>query len=61
MVVLLTFFCMVSMVLVLWAVAAIIGNGCEIQGKNYAARLQGSKMPIGFHYRNLILGIYLLL
>ena len=52
--VLLTFFCMVSMVLVVWEVAAILGNGCEIQGQNYVAWLQGSKMPVGLHYKNLI-------
>ena len=44
----------VSMVLVLWEVAAILGNGCGIQGQNYVAWLQGSKMPVGFHYKNLI-------
>ena len=53
MVVLLTFFCMVSMVEVLWEVAAIPGNRCGIQGQNYVTWLQGTKMPIGFHYRNL--------
>ena len=42
--------CMVSMVLVLWEVAAILGNGCGIQGQNYVAWLQGSKTPVGFHY-----------
>ena len=50
MMVLLLFFCMVSMVLVLWEVAAILGNGCGIQGQNYVAWLQGSKIPVGFHY-----------
>ena len=25
---------------------------------NYIAWLQGSKIPVGFHYRNLMLGIY---
>ena len=49
---------MVSMVLVLWEVAAILGNGCRIQGQNYVAWLQRSKMQVGFHYSNLILGIY---
>ena len=47
-------FCMVSMVLVLWEVAAILGNGCGIQGQNYVVWLQGSKMPVGFHYKKLI-------
>ena len=44
------FFCMVSMVIVLWQVNAILG------GKNYVAWFQRSEMPVGFHYRNLILG-----
>ena len=38
-------------------VSAILGNGRGIQGQNYVAWLQGSKMPVGFRYRNLILGI----
>ena len=45
------------MVLVLWAVKAILGNGYGIQGQNYVALLQGSEMTAGFHFRNLILGI----
>ena len=45
------------MVLVLWAVNAILGNGYGIQGQNYVALLQGSEMTAGFHFRNLILGI----
>ena len=45
---------MVIMVLVLWKVAAILGNGCGIQGQNDVKWLQGSKMPVGFHYKNLI-------
>ena len=58
MVVLLMFFCMVIvLVIVLWEVNAILGNGCEIQRQNYVAWLQGSEMPVGFHYRNLILGV----
>ena len=40
------------MVIVLWQVNAILGNGCGIQGQNYV------EMKIGFHYRNFILGIY---
>ena len=35
-------FCMVSMVLVLREVAAILENGCGIQGQNYVAWLQES-------------------
>ena len=38
-------------------VAAILGNGCGIQGQNYIAWLQGSKMLVGFYYRKLIEGI----
>ena len=45
---------MVSMVLVMWEGAAILGNSCGIQGQNYVAWLQESKMPVGFHYKNLI-------
>ena len=44
---------MVNMVLVLWEVAAILGNGFGIQGQNYVAWLQVSKMPVGFRYKNL--------
>ena len=58
MVILLTFHSrMTSMVLVLWEVDAILGNGYGIQGQNYVALLQRSEMPPGFHPRNLILGI----
>ena len=32
------FFCMVSMVLILWKVASILGNGYGIQAQNYVAR-----------------------
>ena len=46
-----------SMVIVLWEVTAILGNGCGIQGQKYVAWLQGSEMPVGFHDRNLISGI----
>ena len=46
-----------SMVLVLWEVDVILGNGCRIQGQSHVAWLQGSEMPVGFHYMNLILGI----
>ena len=48
---------MVSMVIVLWEVTAILGNGCGIQGQKYVAWLQGSEIPVEFHYRNLISGI----
>ena len=54
MVVLLTVYCMGSMVLVLWEPTAFLGNGRGIKGQNYVVWLQGSKIPIGFHYRNLI-------
>ena len=49
--------CITSMVLVLWEVDAILENGYGIQGQNYVVFLQGSGMPAGFHFRNLILGI----
>ena len=52
------FFYMVSLVIVLWEVIAVLGNGCGIQRQKYVAWLQGSEMPVGFHYRNLILDIY---
>ena len=48
---------MMSMVLVLWEVAAIFGNRYVIQGQNYVALFQGNEMPATFHNRNLILGI----
>ena len=57
MVVLLTFFCMMSIILLQWEVAANAGNRCEIQGQNYVPKLQGSETPTEFYYRNLILGI----
>ena len=47
-------FCMVSMVLVLWEIAAILGNGCGIERQNYFPWLQGSKIPVGFQHKNLI-------
>ena len=49
--------CIVSIVLVLWGVDAILGNAYGIQGQNYFALLQESKMSEGFHYKNMILGI----
>ena len=30
-----------------WEVDAIQGNGCGVQGQNYVASLQGSKMSVG--------------
>ena len=49
------FFCMVSLVIVLFKVTVILGNGCGIQGKKCVAWLQGSEIPVGSYYRNLIL------
>ena len=46
-----------GMVIVLWKVTAILGNGSGMQGQKYIAWLQGSEIPVGFHYRNLISGI----
>ena len=37
----------VFLVLLKQEVAAILGNGCEVQGQNYVAWLQGSKMLVG--------------
>ena len=52
MIVLLTFFSrMVSMVLVLWGVGTILGNGYEIQGRNYVALLQGSEISTEYQSR----------
>ena len=48
---------MVSMVIVLWEVTGILGNGCGMQEQKYVAWLQGSEIPVEFHYRNLISGI----
>ena len=56
MVVLLAFFAH-GVILVLWGVGAILGNGYGIQRQNYVALLLGSEISAGFHYRNLILGI----
>ena len=42
------------MVIVLWEVTVILWNGCGIQEQKYVAWLQGSEIPIGFHYKNLI-------
>ena len=51
------FLCMVSMVLVLWGIGAILGNGYRIQWQNYVALLQGSEIMAEFHYKNWILDI----
>ena len=54
-----------GMVLVLWwwggggGGSAILGNGYGVQGQNYVVLLQGSEVPAGFHYRNLILAMFL--
>ena len=48
---------MVSMALDPWGFGAILGNRYGIQGENYVALLQGSKITEGFHYRNWILDI----
>ena len=48
---------MVSVVLVLWGVAVILGNRYGISGHNFVGLLLGIEMSLGFHYRNLILGI----
>ena len=45
------------MVIVLWGVTAILGNVCGIPGQKYVVWLQGSEIPVEFHYRNLVLGI----
>ena len=37
----------VFLVLLKWKVAAILGNGCGVQGQNYVAWLQVSKMSVG--------------
>ena len=42
------------MILVLWEVAAILGNSRGIQGQNNIAWPEGSEIPVGFHYKNLI-------
>ena len=37
-----------AVVLLLQRVGAIVGNGCEVQGQNYAAMYQGSEKRAGF-------------
>ena len=56
MLVLLAFFTH-GMVLVLWRVGTILGNGNGIQEQNYVAMFQRSEMQAEFHYRDLIFGI----
>ena len=48
---------MMSMVLLLWGICTILGNGYGIHGQNYVALLQGIEMIARFHYKNLTLGI----
>ena len=60
MVVLLTFFGSGEHGFSARGVGAILRNGCGIQGQNYVTLLHGSKMTAGFHYRNWILCINLL-
>ena len=38
-------------------VAANLGNGYGIQGQNYIAWLQASKMLVEFYYRKLVEGV----
>ena len=45
------------MVLVLWGVAAVPGNGNGIQGQNHVVMCRRSKRSAEFHYGNLIFGI----
>ena len=47
---------MVSVVIVLSEVTAILEND-GIQGQKYVAWLQGSEIPVEFHYKNLISGM----
>ena len=37
----------VFLVLLKWEVAAILGNGCEIQEQNYVPWFKGSQMSVG--------------
>ena len=45
-------FFMHGMILVLWGVGVILGNGYRSREQNYIALLQGSEMSAGFHPRN---------
>ena len=49
---------MASIVLAPSEAGAIPENECGIQGQNRVTWIQGSKMSIGFHYRNYILGMW---
>ena len=44
-------------VLILWSIGAILGNGHGIQGQNYVILLWESEISAGFHYGNFIFGI----
>ena len=46
---------MVSMVLVPWGVAVILGNRYEVQGQSSVVLFQGSEATAGFLYRNWIM------
>ena len=46
-----------GVILVLWGVGAILGNGYGIQRQNYVAMFQRSEILAGFHYGNLMLVI----
>ena len=41
---------------IFWGVSLILGNRYGLQEQNYVALLQGSEMPVGLHFRNLIKG-----
>ena len=41
---------------IFWGVSLILGNRYGLQEQNYVALLQGSEMPVGLHFRNLITG-----
>ena len=45
------------MVLVLWEVDVILGNGYGIWGQAYVALIQGSEALAGFHSGSWILGV----
>ena len=49
---------MVSMVLVLWRVGAVLGNGYGIQGQNYAVIFSGREMSAGCYCSYCTVGIY---
>ena len=41
---------------IFWGVSLILGNRYGLQEQNYVALLQGSEMPVGLYFRNLITG-----